>query len=406
MTKLYNNHQEHVSLAEEIFEQEIEIEEISDFSYKSDEEESTTSEREYAYQNVDRATSSPCIQPYIVVSRSSSVISHRSDGEESTTSESVEYAYQNVDWTAAPYIQPYIVVSPSSSVTSHNSCNFSFNSSINGSDSSTSESSFDSTPRRNRGFEGRFEDEVWPKDADEEDIKEVMLEQERDCMPKQNMIAIQPEITWEMRKKVILWITEVHDYLGNLSQETLYLSVNILDQYLSMVFVQRMELQLVAITSFWIACKYRENRKNVPSVEHFFSLCGRGYPLEYFIQMERHICIGVSWKFWSPTAEGFLKVESSTFLISDKILAVARFLMEHSLLSEIFISRLPSLIAESSIYLAKILMREPVIEVSNEVEECVHDLHDFLKRNSIDIIRHKYSELFDVFNLSNILSNI
>ncbi|XP_028077226.1 cyclin-B1-4-like isoform X1 [Camellia sinensis] len=67
----------------------------------------------------------------------------------------------------------------------------------------------------------------------------------------------QPEINSKMRSILIDWLTKVHRKF-ELMPETLYLTINIVDQYLSMNDVPRRELQLVGISSMLIACKYEE----------------------------------------------------------------------------------------------------------------------------------------------------
>ena len=67
----------------------------------------------------------------------------------------------------------------------------------------------------------------------------------------------QPEINFKMRSILMDWLTEVHRKF-ELMPETLYLTINIVDRYLSVKTVPRRELQLVGISSMLIACKYEE----------------------------------------------------------------------------------------------------------------------------------------------------
>ena len=67
----------------------------------------------------------------------------------------------------------------------------------------------------------------------------------------------QPEINFKMRSILMDWLTEVHRKF-ELMPETLYLTFNIVDRYLSVKTVPRRELQLVGISSMLIACKYEE----------------------------------------------------------------------------------------------------------------------------------------------------
>ena len=67
----------------------------------------------------------------------------------------------------------------------------------------------------------------------------------------------QEEINERMRAILIDWIIEVQHRLV-LMTETLYLTVYIIDKYLSMESVPRKELQLVGISAMLIASKYEE----------------------------------------------------------------------------------------------------------------------------------------------------
>lgn len=67
----------------------------------------------------------------------------------------------------------------------------------------------------------------------------------------------QPDINSKMRAILIDWLVEVHRKF-ELMPESLYLTINIVDCYLSMKVVSRRELQLVGIGSMLIACKYEE----------------------------------------------------------------------------------------------------------------------------------------------------
>jgi hypothetical protein len=67
----------------------------------------------------------------------------------------------------------------------------------------------------------------------------------------------QTTLTVTMRAILVDWLVEVHMKF-RLVPETLYLCINILDRYLSIVDVERSKLQLVGVTALFIACKYEE----------------------------------------------------------------------------------------------------------------------------------------------------
>ncbi|XP_024047212.1 G2/mitotic-specific cyclin S13-7 isoform X2 [Citrus clementina] len=84
----------------------------------------------------------------------------------------------------------------------------------------------------------------------------------------------QANINAKMRTILVDWLIEVHNKF-KLMPETLYLTVNILDRYLSMKTVNRRELQLVGISSMLIACKYEEIW--APQVNDFICISDYAY---------------------------------------------------------------------------------------------------------------------------------
>lgn len=67
----------------------------------------------------------------------------------------------------------------------------------------------------------------------------------------------QPEINAKMRMILLDWLIEVHRKF-ELMPETLYLTIIIVDRYLSVKAVRKKELQLVGISAMLIASKYEE----------------------------------------------------------------------------------------------------------------------------------------------------
>lgn len=70
-------------------------------------------------------------------------------------------------------------------------------------------------------------------------------------------LSNQPQISEGMRSILVDWLVEVH-LKFRLVPETLYLTVNIADRYLSRKEVSKKNLQLVGVTSLMIAAKYEE----------------------------------------------------------------------------------------------------------------------------------------------------
>ena len=83
----------------------------------------------------------------------------------------------------------------------------------------------------------------------------ILMKQEDGCV--HDYMGSQPDINAKMRSILVDWLIEVHRKF-ELMPETLYLTLNIVDRFLSVKAVPRRELQLVGISSMLIASKYEE----------------------------------------------------------------------------------------------------------------------------------------------------
>ena len=71
------------------------------------------------------------------------------------------------------------------------------------------------------------------------------------------MYAKQDDITEKMRAILIDWLIDVHTKF-KLEANTLYITINIVDRFLSKVRISRKQLQLIGVASMLIACKFEE----------------------------------------------------------------------------------------------------------------------------------------------------
>ncbi|KAK6160815.1 hypothetical protein DH2020_004196 [Rehmannia glutinosa] len=76
--------------------------------------------------------------------------------------------------------------------------------------------------------------------------------------------------------------TEVH-YKFELMDETLYLTVNLIDRFLAVQSVVRKKLQLVGVTAMLLACKYEE--VSVPVVEDLILISDKAYHRQEVLDM-------------------------------------------------------------------------------------------------------------------------
>jgi G2/mitotic-specific cyclin-B, other len=71
------------------------------------------------------------------------------------------------------------------------------------------------------------------------------------------MAEVQDDLTEYNRSEVLDWIVDVHRHF-RLRDDTLYFTINLLDRFLSKRKIVRSQLQLVAISCLFIACKLEE----------------------------------------------------------------------------------------------------------------------------------------------------
>ncbi len=171
-------------------------------------------------------------------------------------------------------------------------------------------------------------------------------------------IDMQPELKWSMRGCLLEFLIEVH-LRFHLCPETLYLTCNIVDRYVSRRVVYKKHYQLVGCAALWIAAKFEDAKERVPTVQDLRELCSDAYEESAFIQMEGHVLATIAWKVGHPTAEAWLRLACTGFCFEDaKTQHVARFLMEITLFYRDFVSFPSSVIAGAALLLARYVLKK------------------------------------------------
>jgi|Transcript_9787 cyclin B len=101
-----------------------------------------------------------------------------------------------------------------------------------------------------------------------QDMYEYFRNEEVSTSVRPMYMEKQPHINERMRSILVDWLVEVH-LKFKLVPQTLYLAVNLIDRYLERKKVSRSKLQLVGVTSLFIASKYEEIYQ-APLREHVF----------------------------------------------------------------------------------------------------------------------------------------
>ncbi|CAM0954874.1 unnamed protein product [Alopecurus aequalis] len=169
----------------------------------------------------------------------------------------------------------------------------------------------------------------------------------------------QPEIKPSMRAILVDWLVEVaHKF--ELMPETFYLTVYIIDMFLSKQTVPRRELQLVGVAAMLIACKYEEIW--APEVNDFILIADNAYSRQQILGMEKGMLNKMSWNLTVPTPYVFLVRFAKAAGSGDKELEhMVFFFAELALMEYGMVSLCPSLVAASAVYAARCtLKRSPI----------------------------------------------
>ncbi|KAF3634502.1 Cyclin-B2-2 [Capsicum annuum] len=119
--------------------------------------------------------------------------------------------------------------------------------------------------------------------------------------------------------------TEVH-YKFELMEETLYLTMNLIDRFLTVQSVIRKKLQLIGITTLLLACKYEE--VCVPAVEDLILISDRAYARKEVLEMEKLIVNALQFNMTIPITYVFMWWFLKASHTDKKVELVSFFLIE------------------------------------------------------------------------------
>jgi hypothetical protein len=158
-----------------------------------------------------------------------------------------------------------------------------------------------------------------------------------------------------VHRRILSWLIEVHMKF-DLMPETLYLTVNIIDRYLSFQTVTKGQLQLVGITAMLIACKYEEIWP--PQVNDFIGILPQEYTSKQMVVMEHTILNRLKFNLTVPTPYVFL-VQFLKAAGPDKAMEnLEFFLVELCFLHYMMIKYSPSMLVVVVFYTAQCTLRK------------------------------------------------
>lgn len=193
------------------------------------------------------------------------------------------------------------------------------------------------------------------------EIFNYLHELEHRLAPDANYMNNQDELRWEMRGVLIDWVVQVHQRF-NLLPETLFLTVNYVDRFLSRRRVSLSRFQLVGAVALFIAAKYEEI--NCPTVQEVAYMADNAYSIDDFLKAERFMIDVLEFDMGWPGPMSFLRRTSKADDYDYETRTLAKYFLEITIMDYRFVASQPSWLAAGAHYLLrKILNKGPWTEL-------------------------------------------
>ncbi|TRY81064.1 hypothetical protein TCAL_04549 [Tigriopus californicus] len=170
---------------------------------------------------------------------------------------------------------------------------------------------------------------------------------------RENYLALQGGkvvIKPKMRNLLVDWMVDVHTQFS-LLQETLYLSVAILDRFLQVKAstLTTKQLQLVGVSAMFVASKYEEMYP--PEIGDFVYITDKAYTESQIRKMEITIISSLDFELGRPLPLNFLRRNSKAGFVDAQAHTLAKYVMELSLVEYRMAHVPPSVLAGDFVYI-------------------------------------------------------
>ncbi|ODV88474.1 hypothetical protein CANCADRAFT_42057 [Tortispora caseinolytica NRRL Y-17796] len=178
-----------------------------------------------------------------------------------------------------------------------------------------------------------------------DEIFEYMHKLESDMSPDPHYMDHQTDIQWEYRTILVEWLVQVHARFQLLS-ETLFLTVNYVDRFLSKKKIDLSSLQLMGATAIFIAAKFEE--VNCPSAQEIIYMIDHAYTVEELLKAERFFVGVLEFNMAYPGPMSFLRRSSKADDYDTSTRTLAKYFLEMSIMDERFVGAPASWVSAAS----------------------------------------------------------
>ena len=159
------------------------------------------------------------------------------------------------------------------------------------------------------------------------------------------------EVKDTSRAFLVEWIIDVHRKF-RLVPETLYVTVYLIDRFLSLKQIKKSQLHILGVTSLLISTKYEEIYP--PELKDLLSVSENKFTRHEVLMMERDMLLTLQFDVMAPSAYRFLERfrKLSSQVNDNKVFFLAQYMQEISLLDASLLQYNPSQIAAASLILS------------------------------------------------------
>jgi len=165
-------------------------------------------------------------------------------------------------------------------------------------------------------------------------------------------VQLPTEVKDTSRAFLVEWIIDVHRKF-RLMPETLYVTVFLIDQFLSLQQIKKSQLHILGVTSLLIATKYEEIYP--PELKDLLQVIENKFSRAEVLKMELDMLSVLQFQVQVPTSYRFLERFRKLSLVTandDKMFFFAQYLQEIALLDASLLKYRSSEIAAASLILA------------------------------------------------------
>jgi cyclin B len=246
--------------------------------------------------------------------------------------------------------------------------------------------------------------EIFPSLYDE------LIKKEMNKKPCFGYMVNQTDVNEKMRAVLIDWLAEVHSKLL-LAAESLFLTVRIIDTFLSKQIVSKNDLQLLGVSSLLLACKYQDN--HCPDLKDFVYITGKEYTKEQIVSMEKEILHNLKFDIVQPSIIKFFDFLAINFGFNETKYFLGKYFLELFLLDYRINKYYSSLVACAAVYLVMKIFKHDEYKVINsftlapekDLKNCAKEIC-FLVENidstNLSAIKNKYAgiEFYEVSKIN------